>query len=373
MIVGSESLVARRGTQERRLVWMVDDEWNDYSLEKKLLQCHGLRFRALRPFEFERLVACEGETAIAVITRAQCPITASQIADLKRCRIIAVTASGVDSVALDEATHQGILVCNAQDYCAKEVSDHTIALLLALERDLLWYHQRVRDGDWHSTAPARHTVRQIRSLKLGLIGLGAIGSLVAKKAVGIGIGLVMAHDPRVDRSTAKRLGVKLVGFEYLIETSDIVSLHVPLSPRTTNLIGEAEFTRMKRGVILLNTSRGGLVDEAALVEALASGHVRAAGLDVLTEEPPHQNNALLRMDSVLITPHIAYRSAESVKEVRSLVIQAVATVLEGSVPEFLANPEVLTSPFLRATQLRNSSLGRQMDRQTSKSSGPHST
>jgi D-3-phosphoglycerate dehydrogenase len=255
---------------------------------------------------------------------------------MPNCRVVSRTGIGFDNVDLDAATERGVYVTNVPDYCISEVSSHTIALLLALERKVVDYNARVKAGEWDVNAG--RAMHRLDGQTLGLIAFGDIARAVAAKASAFGMDVV-AHDPYVDEAAGD---VTLVDdLSTLLAESDAVSIHSPLTPQTRGMIGADELARMKESAFLLNTARGGIVDEDALADAIRDGHVAGAGLDVLESEPPADDSPLLDLDDVIVTPHAAYNSAESVVELREKATRNVVQALAGDVPDYVVNDEVL--------------------------------
>lgn len=265
-------------------------------------------------------------------------IDAERMDRMPDCRIISRTGIGVDNVDLDAATERGIHVTNVPDYCIPEVSDHTIALLLGLERKVVEYDRRVKGGEWDVTAG--RTMHRIPGRTLGLVAFGDIARAVCEKATAFGVD-VITFDPYLSEDDVAGTRATLVDdLETLLEQSDYVSVHTPLTPETEGMIGDEEFARMKESAFVLNPARGGIIDEPALVDALEGGEIAGAALDVLAEEPPEPDDRLLQLDQVILTPHAAWNSAESVVELRKKAARNVRTTLEGDSSEYLVNEEV---------------------------------
>jgi D-3-phosphoglycerate dehydrogenase len=270
-------------------------------------------------------------------------LTAEIIEKLTRCRIISRFGIGVDNVDLAAATAKGIVVTKVPDYCMDEVSDHAIALLLALVRKIPFSNAIVQAGRWEM--PAVVPIHRIRGRVLGLAGFGRIPQLVAPKAKAFGL-RVAAHDPYVPDAVFERAGVESVSFDELLRISDYVSLHCPLTPETRHLFHAGVFSRMKPGAYLINTGRGPLVDEAALAQALDRGQLAGAALDVMEKEPP-AGSPLLGRDNVILTPHTAFYSEESLLELQIKAAEEVVLALTGKPPRNPVNPEVLKSAAAR--------------------------
>ncbi len=275
-------------------------------------------------------VLAVAEQADAVInTYAQLP--AEVINRFERCRIIARTGIGIDTVDLAAATAKGIVVTNVPEYCEDEVSDHAMALMLALARNVTRGNTLVHGGSWDLAAVK--PIYRVRGRTVGLVGFGKIARLVAAKAQPFGL-TVLAFDPYVDLADAAALGVELVSFEELLARSDFVSVHAPLTPATRNLIGAEALAMMRPEAVVINTARGGLVDVAALADALDRGAIAGAGLDVLPDEPPAADLALYGRSNVILTPHTAFYSEESVLDLQVKAAQQVALVLSGRDPVY---------------------------------------
>jgi len=283
----------------------------------------------------EALRECEDADAILV---RWLRIGPDLIRRFRRCRIIVRYGVGYDNVDLAAATEAKIMVGHSPAYCLDEVATHAISLLLACVRNLVPIHLRVTQGGWSANPPEKSYRMSGRAL--GLVGCGNIGQSVARKLGGWGMRL-LATDPFVDPESLTSLGVELVDLETLCSRSDFISLHVPLLPETRHLIGRRELSRMKPGVILVNTSRGPVLDTEALLAALAEGRVAAAGLDVFETEPLDVNSPLRSHRRVVLTDHTAWYSEDSVAELQQTVAEEAVRVCNGGLPRSLANPEVL--------------------------------
>jgi D-3-phosphoglycerate dehydrogenase len=257
---------------------------------------------------------------------------------LPRVKVIARYGVGVDNVDVEAATSLGIAVTYVPDYCLDEVSNHAIALMLAVWRKLVPLAGHAPAG----TFPAMEAVRPIRRLqgsRVGLVGFGALAQAVARKLAGFDLEIVAA-DPYVADDVFVAHGVSKVGLGELIETSDVLSIHTSLTPTTFHLIGAEEISRMKQGAIVINTARGAVVDQAALVEALRDGRLAGAGLDVLEKEPPGADDELLRLPNVIVTPHVGAYSEEAITSLQEQAASSVVDVLSGVRPPHLADPSV---------------------------------
>jgi len=263
------------------------------------------------------------------------PITRKVIESLKKCKVIARYGVGVDNIDVEAATEHKIIVANVPDYCIDEVSTHTMALILACARGITLLNSKIKEKRWDFTL-AKPLFRT-QGKTLGLFGLGRIARIVAQKALGFGFKII-AYDPYVPRVDD---GIKLVEFSQLFSDSDFVSIHVPLTAETRHSFGENELKKMKKTAYLINTSRGPIVDEKALYQALKNKWIAGAALDVMEEEPPDWNSSLLQLDSLIITPHISFYSEESYIELKIKVAEAVCSVLKGELPRTMVNPQVV--------------------------------
>jgi len=260
-------------------------------------------------------------------------ITGEMIRQMSRCRIISRFGIGVDNVDLDAASRAGIVVTKVPDYCIDEVSDHAMALLLALARKIPLSNSQVHAGGWQMKAVV--PIHRLRGRVLGLVGFGRIPQLVAPKAKAFGL-RVLAHDPFVPAAVFTAAGVEPAGFSELLGISDYVSIHTPLLPQTRGLFGADVFARMKPTACLVNTARGPIVDEAALAAALDAGQLAGAALDVMEREPP-VDSPLLGRNDVILTPHTSFYSEESLLELQTRAAEEVRRVLGGEAPRHPVN------------------------------------
>lgn len=274
----------------------------------------------------EAIARLQGAT-IAISNKV--PLRADALAALPELKMIAVAATGTDNVDLAAARERGIVVANIRGYAHAAVPEHTFALILALRRQLLAYRADVEAGMWQRSPRFclfHHPIRDLQGSRLGLLGYGALGRQVAH--LGRAFGMEVAVHTR---TPAADPDVRNVAWEELLETSDVLSLHVPLTDATRGIIGAAELARMKPGAILVNTARGGLVDEAALADALERGVIAGAGFDVLSKEPPSPDNPLLqlRLPNFLLTPHSAWASGQAMQELADQLIGNIEAFVAG--------------------------------------------
>jgi len=281
-------------------------------------------YRMSKSVNAEDIVAVAKDADAVLVTYAK--LTRDVLMQLTRCRAIGRFGLGVDNIDLPTAKEKGIAVNYVPDYCIREVSDHAMALLLALIRKIPLSNKLVQSGRWEM--PAVVPIRRIEGTVLGLIGFGHIPRLVAPKAQAFGM-KVIAYDPFAKPDAFKAASVESVDLDTLLKTSDYVSVHAPLLQATRGMLNAAAFGKMKKGTYIVNTARGPLIDEPALVAALDSGQVGGAGLDVVAAEPLAKDSPLLDRDNVIISPHTAFYSIEALNELQTKCATDVARVLSG--------------------------------------------
>jgi D-3-phosphoglycerate dehydrogenase len=275
------------------------------------------------------ILAVAREADAVLVTYAKLP--GDLLRQLKRCKAIGRFGLGVDNIDIPTAAELGIVVTYVPDYCMREVSDHAMALLLALARKVVLSNNLVQAGRWEM--PAVVPIRRLAGQVLGLVGFGNIPRQLAPKAQAFGL-RVLVHDPYVAPDVLAAAGVEGVSFDDLLARSDFVSIHAPLLPATRGLFNADAFAKMKRGACLINTARGPLVDEAALVAALDAGRLGAAALDVVTAEPLAKDSALLGRANLILSPHTAFYSIEALEELQTKCASDVARVLSGEPPVY---------------------------------------
>ncbi len=322
-------------------VLLTDYAWPDLEIERSILREAGAELVVAEKNDPESLAQLAADCEAIMTNWAKVP--ESIIAAAPRCKIIARLGIGLDNIDLAAATRRGIVVTNVPDYCVIEVAEHALALLLAFSRKVTFYHQETKSGRYNLQAGP--TLRRIEGQTLGIIGLGNIGRRLAEKAVSLRL-----HVLTTGRTTKSHQelppGVTWCEREELLSHSDYISLHLPLTPETKHLIGAAQFAKMKPSAYLINTARGGLIDHAALAAALQSGRLAGAALDVQEPEPPDLSQPPFNDPRVIVTPHAAFVSVESLENLRSRTARQVATRLQGGVPESVVNPSVLNSSKL---------------------------
>lgn len=298
--------------------------------------------RVLSQLDAEILLAAEPtEEAILEVARQAdglmvtfAEITAGLIGSLERCKSIGRFGIGVNNIDLDAATKAGIQVTYVPDYCVDEVSDHALTLLLSLARKIPQANKLVQSGRWSAADVA--PIYRIRGRTLGLAGLGKIPQALVPKAQALGL-KVIAADPFVPAEVAASLDVELVDFDALLARSDYISIHAPLTDDTFQMFGKDAFGKMKPEALLINTSRGPLIDEDALAAALDAGEIGGAALDVVIVEPPAADFSLLGRDNVILTPHAAFYSVDALIDLQTKAAEDVVAVLSGETPRYPVN------------------------------------
>jgi D-3-phosphoglycerate dehydrogenase len=312
---------------------IADDRYASYEEEKAVLSevdAEVRLFPSHSPQEARRIFA----EADAILVNLF-PMTAELIEALPRCRVISRYGVGYDNVAVEAATRRGIWVTFVPDYCFEEVADHALALLLCCIRKIGYKDRMVRQGKWnlHRDQPCY----RVEGRTLGILGYGNAAHTLLRKVSGLGFGRVLMCDPYVRSSTIKAAGAQPVDLSTLLSESDYISVHVPLTAETRHMIGREELALVKPGAILVNTARGPVLDERALSEALESGRLGGAGLDVFESEPLPADSPLRRLDTVVFTDHAGWYSEESVVELKTKAAQNAAAVLQGRVPPYPVN------------------------------------
>jgi len=317
-------------------VLITDYVWPSTDPEREVLEAAGVEL-VIAPDTSEATLA-ELAKDVDAIMFCFAQVTAKVLESATNCKIAARYGIGVDNVDIAKATELGIIVTNVPDYCMDEVTDHALGMILALNRRLVPHTNAVVGNGWNDVA-LNQPMHRTRGAMLGIIGYGRIGRSLAAKAVGFGM-KILAYDPLIEIGLEID-GASVVSLDELLAKSDFISLHVPLIPSTQNMISAPQLAKMKPGSIIVNCARGGLIDEDALAQSLASGHTAGAGLDVVEPTPPDPASDLLQQENVIITPHTAFFSQASTLELEQRTAQEVVRVLNGEKPENLINPDVL--------------------------------
>lgn len=312
--------------------------------EGDYLAQYGIGWRVYRCRSEEEVIQVAHDAQVVIIQTTVPLLTQYVLSQLPNTRCVVRAGAGYDSIDYAAATNLGIMVCYTPTYCTDEVADHAVTLLLAANRHVIRLDAGVRSGSFnrHLAAPTEG----LRGATIGIIGLGRIGSAFARRMQGWQPRL-LAYDPYITQEAAEQVGVNLVSLDELLHESDAISIHCPLTPETTHLLDWEQFRRMKPGMVLVNTARGPIIREAALVQAILDNTIRAAGLDVFEQEPLPADSPLVQLDRVVLTPHISATSSQARHKLYQLLCELTRDVFAGQQPPFLVNPSVLEHPRQR--------------------------
>lgn len=336
-------------------VLITDYAWPDVQLERRMLAAENVELVVAPDGAESTLATMAAQYEVAAIMACWAKVTPAVIDASPHCRHVARLGIGLDNIAVDHCTARGIPVTNVPDYCRIEVAEHTLALILALGRNVGWYHHATKTGSY--AIGAGPPLRRLAGRTVGIVGYGGIGREVARRAAAIGFRvLATTRRPPIptvanasplasplaspDADPASSPVAAFVTFEELLAASDFVTLHLPLTAATRHVISRQSLARIRRGAFLINTARGGLVDHDALAEALADGRLAGAALDVQTPEPPDLARSPYNDPRVIVTPHAAFLSAESLDELRTQTARQVLARIRGDIPANIVNQVV---------------------------------
>ena len=322
--------------EPERVVLVTDHPWPSVDAEVEALAQSGARPLFAPTGEEGELIELVGDAEGILTCFAR--VTDRVVEAGSRLQVIGRYGVGVDNIAVGEATKRDILVTNVPSYCEHEVSEHVLALLLALARRIPTFDDGVRAGDW--SLARGQPIHRVAGSTLGIVGFGHIGRMLASKARGLGLRIIV-HQPRASDEELRAAGVEPLSLAELAAHSDFVSLHVPLADDTKHLVDREFLRAMKPSAFLVNASRGAVVDRDALLEALQNGWIAGAGLDVFEPELLPPADPLLALPNLIATPHVAYYSEESLVDLGRLAAENVAAVLGGQRPAAVVNPAVL--------------------------------
>ena len=312
-------------------VLITDRPWSNSDIERAILEPAGCEVIEAPDGDEATLVSMAQD--VEAITTCWAHVTANVVNAATKCRHIARLGIGLDNIDIPAATAKGMLVTNVPDYCVNEVADHALGLLLACARNIAFFHLRTKQGEYELKAGPPMT--RLSEQTLGLVGFGRIAQNLRLKAMALGLKIIAHSHSENDYGT----GCEMVSFEELLSRSDYISVHAPLTDETERMFDVAALSKMKRTACLINTSRGGLIDEKALWTALRMERLRMAALDVFEPEPPDLSQPLFQDERVIVTPHAAFVSDQSLHELRERVARQILAVLEGREPENVFNPE----------------------------------
>jgi len=308
-------------------VVITDYEYPNIDVERELITGAGHELVPNQLFDEDKLMDATRDADLVIVQYAK--ITRRIIENLQHCKALVKYAIGIDNIDAKAATERGIYVCNVPDYGLDEVSNHAIALLMALARKLPQADKVLKSGTW-----GNGSIRPLHRMAggtLGIAGFGALGRLVAKKMSNFSMN-ILAFDPYVDPAQAKELGVEMVDFETLCRRSDYISVHCPLTDATRHIFNRDAFKAMKNTAFFVNTARGGVVNGDDLAEAIKAGEIAGAGLDVYEQEPLSKDSPLLGFENVITTGHVAWYTEESIQSLQRKVAEETVNILAGNKP-----------------------------------------
>jgi D-3-phosphoglycerate dehydrogenase len=329
-----------KGNVKRVLI--TDFAWKDLEIETRILSQASAALIVAKTASEDELGQMAPE-ADGILTCWK-PVSGNVVRNARRCLAIGRFGIGLDNIDVSAATDAGILVTNVPAYCVDEVSDHAMALILSCARKIAFYDRNIKAGSYDLQAGP--PLYRIRGKTLGIVGFGKIGKTLYAKARAFGLSAIV-FDPHIDSDAVASVGATPVSFVDLVRGSDFISIHAPLSSETAHLFKYETFREMKPTAIIVNTSRGDIIDCPALLAALNEGLLAGAGLDVLPQEPPMTGDELVANPRTVITPHAAFNSQESLVELRTTAAVQMADALSGRQPQNIVNPEVLKGTALR--------------------------
>ncbi|MDR1746360.1 MAG: C-terminal binding protein [Tannerella sp.] len=312
---------------------ITDSNLGATDLEQSIAERYGFTIAMPKQCRTEEDVIAVASDADGLIVQ-YAPVSRKVIESLPRLKVVSEYGVGVDSIDIEACTEHGVVVCNVPDYSFQEVSDHAVALTLALDRGIVTLDRQVRNGKYGLAAVK--PLRRIAGRVFGVVGLGRIARAAAQKARGVGY-RVIGTDIAIRPGTTTDDGITVVSFDELLSQSDVVSVHVPLTAGTKHLINAAALAKMKPDAVLINTARGGVVDTDALIGALKDKTIRGAALDVFETEPLPGDHPLTALENVILTPHAGYYSEESLYELKTRPVENAAEALIGGKPRYRVN------------------------------------
>ncbi len=318
-------------------VLITDYVWPNVEPEKAVLAAGGAEIIVAPSGDEDTLVELAKD--VDGILTCFAKVTERVVRAAEKCVVIGRYGVGVDNIDVDTATELGIAVTYVPDYCIPEVSDHVMAMLLSWNRRIVFFDRATKTKGWGTEGLGMRIMR-LEGKKLGIVGFGRIGRAVAGRAQAFGLQVLVA-DPFVTAEAAQDAGAVKMELPQLLGESDFVTLHSPLMPQTQGMMGKDEFAQMRSDAFLINAARGGLIDEDALYDALISGQIAGAGLDVLVDLDPPIDHRISQLENVIITPHTAFFSQEAVLELEERAAGEVVSIFQGKMPDNLVNPAVL--------------------------------
>lgn len=314
-------------------VVMTDDRHKTYDEEKNVLMSIGADVIIANCTTVQEVIKnCKDADGIMVNLA---PMPAEAITQLEKCKVIARYGVGFDNVDVAACTQKGIYLTNVPDYCAEEVSDQALALLMACARKVARRDAQVRAGQWN--IGKADPIYRIAGKTFTFLGFGMIGRCLHRKIKGFGFSRILVYDPYIDAETIKSMGAEKVNWEEALKNADYISIHMPLNDKTRGIINASAFRMMKPTAIIVNTSRGPVIDEKALIDALTKGQINSAGLDVHCKEPLDKDSPFLKIENCVLSDHVGWYSEEAISELKKKVAENVKDVLLSGKPKYPVN------------------------------------
>lgn len=314
--------------KETKIVVMIDVNYSNYDIERKVLSKYDLKLIEISSIQEHIKLLNEAD---AVLVR-EFPLTKNVIEKLNNCKVIVRYGVGVDNIDLQAATKRGIYVANVPDYGTEEVSNHALALLLSVSRRVVTRNHDVKNGKWN--IGDKEPIYSFRGKTLGIVGFGRIGKAFYEKSLPFGFQNILIYDPYIKETPPN---TTLVSIEELMSISDVISLHLPLTKHSYHILNAKKLDLAKENAIIINTARGGLIDEVALEKFLSKGKFYGVGLDVMEEEPPNIHHPLFQYKNVIVTDHCGWYSEESLLTLKEKAAQNVLKVFSGEQPHYWVN------------------------------------
>lgn len=310
-------------------VWIIDLEGLDHSKEIEIYKENNVDFvfssKETYDKDFNRMMS----EATVIVVEASVAIDETVINQLEKCKAILSFGTGFDNIDVQAAYRRNIAVCNLPDYCSDEVADHTLSLILSLLRRIPNYNADLKSGKWNSISAK--PLHRFQDTVIGLLGFGRIAQKVAERLKPFGF-TIIAYDEYVDENIFSNKGVTAVSLDKVLSESNLLSLHVPLTQETENLLNEETMRKLPKDAMVVNTCRGGIIDETSLVKLIDEGGLSGAAIDVFLSEPPNLANDIFQRDDIITTPHAAYYSIESIEEMQTRTAENALRVLQDKDP-----------------------------------------
>lgn len=315
------------------IVTVTDDRYKSYKEEEQVLSNIGAKLVVNNCLTSNELIECCKNSDAILCNLA--PMTAEVIESLSKCRVISRYGVGYDNIDVEACSKKGIIVTNVLNYCNEEVSDQALALLMSCVRKTARRDEQIRKGMWNVGQADK--IYRMAGRNFSFLGFGAIAKCLYRKIGGMDFGRILVYDPFFRQEDVDDYNVEIVDFKTALSEADYISIHMPLNNQTKGIIDKRAFALMKQTAIIVNTSRGGLIHEAALIEALTKGIINSAGLDVHAKEPMNQDNHLLNIDNCVLTDHVGWYSEESMSELKIKAAENIRDVLLGKKPKYPVN------------------------------------